>query len=117
MRSLARKYNIAVSSISKKADKEGWDIQKQDITRKAGESIEQRAIECRASNQDKANDIVNSLMDKLKEAVRVVDKKDVRKMRDLVSSMKDLKELGVFDTGKADKEVVIRIEGGEDYGN
>lgn len=60
---------------------------------------------------------LNTLMDKATQATAMVGKKDVKAMKDLVSIMKDLKELGAYqvvtDTGEAD--IKVEMGGADEY--
>lgn len=115
MRALSRKYHLAVSTISSRAKKEGWQKIQQEITYKVSDKIEQKIVDTRVSNTDKAMQILNTLMDKINEAVNEVNPKDTGAIKTLVASMKDLKELAVFETESKEDVVIVRFEGGEDY--
>lgn len=109
---------MSVSTISARCKREHW---KEDVSTLRGsvtEKCEQLLLDRVASNQQKAQNIIDELLEKMKTAVRYIDKKDVGAMKNMVQSLKDLKDLGVFETDKKDTEIVIRIEGGEDdYAN
>lgn len=115
MRELSRKYGLSVSCISDKAKKEGWKALKQQINEKAEQKIVESLSDKQASNTEKAVTILNKLMDKINEAVNEVNPKDTGAIKTLVASMKDLKELAVFETESKEDVVIVRFEGGEDY--
>lgn len=115
MRGLSRKYGLSVSTISARAKRDGWKQDAKGLSDKITEKCEQVMVDRALSNQEKALTIIDELLDKMAQAVRYVDKKDVPAMKNLVQSMKDLKDLGVFETDRKDNEIVIRIEGGDDY--
>lgn len=115
MRELSRKYGLSVSCISDKAKKEGWKALKQQINEKAEQKIVESLSDKQASNTEKAVAILNTLMDKINEAVNEVNPKDTGAIKTLVASMKDLKELAVFETESKEDVVIVRFEGGEDY--
>lgn len=116
MRELSRKYGISVSCISDKAKKEGWKELKAQINEKAEQKIVESLSDKQASNTEKAMEILNNLMDKLNDAVKHVNTKDVGTMKSLVTSMKDLRDIGVFEVKKAEADgIKIEMGGTEDY--
>lgn len=119
MRELSRRYHTAVSTISVRAKKEGWTQTIKKVDEQVSAEIEQKVIANRLSNTDKAMEIIDTLMEKMQKAVKTVNPKDVNAMKSLVASMKDLKELGVYEIkSTTDDTVKVVFEGGtEDYGD
>lgn len=114
VRGLARKYKIAPSTISTRASREGWKEDAKKVEQAAAGSTIQKAVEARGSNQEKALSIIDTLLDKMQVAVSLLDKRDVQGMKSMVQSMKDLKELGVFETDDKETVITVKFEGGED---
>ena len=114
IRALARKDGLAPSTISSRAKKEGWEADKEKVDKACTDNIVQKAVEARGTNQEKAMDIIDSLLDKMRVAVNLIDKKDVQAMKSMVQSLKDLKELGVFETEAQETVITVKFEDGED---
>lgn len=115
MRELSRKYDIPVSTISKRAKREGWQKTVQQIVDKSEQKIVERISDRRASNADKAMLMLDKLMDKLMEGIESVDKKDISGMKQLVTSMKDLKEIGLYDIQTKTQDISIEIKDADEY--
>ena len=117
MRALSKKYGIPCSTISFRANKEGWKKTIETIEAEALKKTVQRAVDLRVSNNEKALMTLNTLMDKATQATAMVGKRDVKAMKDLVAIMKDLKELGAYqvvtDTGEAD--IKVDMGGADEY--
>ena len=106
MRSLSRKYNVPVATISTRARREGWDKIVEQIEQVAEQKTIEKVAEKRASNNEKAMVIVNTLLDKIGEAVDKANPRDTASIKSLVGSMKELKDLGVYEVVKADAEII-----------
>ena len=116
MRSLSRKYNLAVSTISKRAKKEGWVKLAEQVSEQVEQQSEQIAIKKAVSNNEKAMQIIDALMNKMQEAVKNVNVKDVSAMKSLVTSMKDLRDIGVFEVKHTEGEgIKIEMGGTDEY--
>ena len=118
IRALSRKYGVPATTISHRAKRERWDDYGAELADKvyADSGIAERIIAQKLSNNEKAQQIIDALMDKLQTAVDKVNVHDAGSMKQLVTSMKDLKEIGAFETVKKDSEVIIKFgEETEEY--
>lgn len=117
MHNLAKKYGVAVSTISRRAKLEQWNRITEQIEKEAEQKLIASVAETRASNADKAQRILDKLMDKLDASIEVVKDGDVQSLKQLVSAMKDLKDMAVYDINTNDKEITVTFASkeGADY--
>ena len=113
MRELSRKYNVAVSAISTRAKKEGWVKQQGKIKEQTDARLEQKAIDHRVSNTERAMNCIDTLLVKIEKGVKTINPKDIGAIKSMVASLKDLRDLGVYEvTDKAGAD--IKVEMGEE---
>lgn len=119
MRELSRKYGLAVSGISKMAKKHGWQRRSEHVDKIS----EQIAIQSEQMMIEKAAEVISDVSVMFTQAVNLMAKKayegigqvkpgDSRAMKEYMSIIKDLKEVGGFnaDIGSHDIEVKINPE-------
>lgn len=94
--SLAKKHNIAHSSISRRAKKEKWDEIKAQMRTEVNKAVQEQTIEEQQSIATKCIRILTKLVDKVEESVDIVEPSDISAKRQLVGMMKDLNEMGAF---------------------
>lgn len=92
-RKLAQKYKVGVQSITTRSKREGWIEQrerhKNDIVTKSLKKISERE----SSRISKYMEITDTLTQKLIEALELVQPGDTYALRQITSSLKDLKEM------------------------
>lgn len=116
MRELSRKYGYAVSTISERAKKEGWKRTAEQIEKQTEQKLIEQVSEAKASNADVAMRIIAKLMDKIEKTIEVIPEGDMQSIKQAVSSMKDLRDIGVFEVLNESKNVEVTFwEGAEDY--
>lgn len=109
MRELARRYGLSVSTVSEHAKKYEWRACAEQISQETERAVKEVVVKRSADNADRAMRILDKLMNKMEQAVDSVNKKDVTAMKSLVASMKDLRELGVYEVKRQDKNVEIKL--------
>lgn len=109
--SLAKKHNIAHSSISRRAKKEKWDEIKAQMRTEVNKAVQEQTIEEQQSIATKCIRILTKLVDKVEESVDIVEPSDISAKRQLVGMMKDLNEMGAFtlESNTNSNEITIRF--------
>lgn len=117
MRELSRKYGYAVSTISERAKKEGWKRTAEQVEQMTEQKLIESVSDAQASNADKAMRIIGKLMDKIEKSIEVIPEGDTQSLKQAVSSIKDLRDMGVFEviSDTKDVEVSFITKGAEDY--
>ena len=132
-RKLAEKYGVSFGTLSKIAMRENWTDLRKKACEKTGTVLAERIGKRNAKKSAKIDDLADRLLDKMEELVDILI--DGRDLKALASALKDLKEVkGIKDkldvkeqkarirklereaneTEDRSKEVVIKIEGGDD---
>lgn len=96
LRKLAEKYGIAFSTIQKAARREGWNDMRSQVEAKSNQITIERCADQRSRNSEKAALIMQEIIDKLLEAAKMLTPSDVQAARQIIATMKDLKEIGAF---------------------
>lgn len=115
--SLAKKYGINHSSISRKAKKDHWDEEKARMRNEAHRVVQEKTIEAQVDLADKCLSILYKMVDKVSEAVEVVSPEDTRSQKEILSMVKDLNEMGAFTLERSDgsNTLTIRFENCDNY--
>lgn len=113
MRGLQKKYGIPFNAIKKRVDTEEWN-QKRDeyATRSMQKSIDYLA-DHRAKECVKAFKVASLILDKIEAIVSKIDEESPDALRDIksaTSSIKDLKEIGLFRAELDKQEQMARIK-------
>lgn len=132
-RKLAEKYGVSFGTLSKIAMRENWTDLRKKACEKTGTVLAEAIGKRNAKKSAKIDDLADRLLDKMEELVDILI--DGRDLKALASALKDLKEVkGIKDkldvkeqkarirklekeaneTDDRSKEVVIKIEGGDD---
>ena len=112
LRGIQKKYGIPYNRIRDRAEKEDWNASKEECNQKINQKSIDLISDQRAEECTRAFRIANKVLDKLEEVVENIDSKDVdaeKRLKSITSSIKDLKEIGVFrsDLDKAEQEARI----------
>jgi len=109
--SLARKYGVARSSLCALAKKEQWETIRRQAKDKARQKTIEQISDKRASVADKCIRIIEKLVDKVEESVDMVAPSDIAGKKQLVAMMKDLCEIGIFNTESSDShDIQVQFE-------
>lgn len=107
LRELSRKYEIPIATLQYHCKKEGWEKTVEQISNKVEQKIIEKISDARVSNADKAMRIIDKLMDKIEESIKVVKPGDVQATKQLVGAMKDLRDMGVFEVQTTDSNINV----------
>lgn len=113
MRGIEKKYGIPYNRIKTKVDKEKWNDAREECQLKINQKSVDLIAEHKAEECTRAFRIANKVMDKLEELVEDIDIKDeyaTKKLKSITSSIKDLKEIGVFRSALDQAEQEARIK-------
>lgn len=117
LRSLARKYGVSPSTITKRCKKEDWESERETITSKSNQEVIAQTIDTRKSIAEKCIRILGKMVDKVEESVDIVEPDDISGKKQIVSMLKDLQEMGAFvlQEETQDNNLIVRFEV-DDYG-
>lgn len=117
LRQLADKYNEPVSTVRKVAHREGWMTLRIDVESECNQNIKEQVVDIQTKNADKAFRICEKLLDKIEASVDIAKPGDCTALKQITTSLKDLKELGVFGGDSKSNEITIKFDDGVDaYG-
>ena len=113
MRGIEKKYGIPYNRVKTKVDNEKWNDDREECQLKINQKSVDLIATHKAEECTRAFRIANKVMDKLEEVVDNIDAKDVdveKRLKSITSSIKDLKEIGVFRSAldKAEQEARIK---------
>lgn len=112
IRGIQKKYGIPFNRIKTKVDNEKWNDDRNDCRNKINQKSIDLLADHKAEEVTKAFRIANKAMDKLSECIEKLDAEDVdatRKLKNITSAIKDLKEIGVFRSALDEAEQKARI--------
>lgn len=107
--SLAKKYGVDRTSISRKAKKDHWDEEKSRLRIRAHEVVQERTIDAQVSLADRCMNILNIMVGKVTEAAQGVQPDDIRAQKDIMSMVKDLNEMGAFVLQESAEDNVLTV--------
>lgn len=108
---LSKKYGVPRTTIGAKGKKEGWVRECNEITDNIRQMTKEKLVEKSVNANEQAMDIFNEVLSKLSEASKSIDPMDTVGIKQIVSSMKELKEMGViYIDKKDDDEIIVRFE-------
>lgn len=133
-RKLAEKYKVSFGTLRKVAAKEKWTDLRSKAVAKEDTKMVNAISEKNANRASKIIDVADKLLDKISNTVDSMDVIDSQSLKHFTSALKDLKEIKGFksdldlkeqeariaklqkeaeeDTTDAQKDIVVRIEGG-----
>ena len=113
MRGIQKKYGIPFNRIKTKVDNDGWNADRE----KCRARINQKSIDLLADHKaeevTKAFRIADRALEKLSECIEQIDATDVdatRKLKNITSAIKDLKEIGIVRSALDEQEQKARIK-------
>ena len=114
-RALGKKYGVDYTAICRKAKKENWDAVKLNIQRDAEERVHSFIVDTKVSNSERAMRMTETLLSKIEDAINSATRKDVSSLKGLVTSLKDLNEMGVFNVVNDSADIKVEMQGLDDY--
>lgn len=116
MRTMAKKYEVSVGSISERCKTEGWEAIRVNIAKQTEAKTIEAIATAKASNAELAETIVHKIMEKIAISVDLIDPTDTQATRQITQCMKDLKDMEVYGLDSGAKDVEIKFaEGMSDY--
>ena len=96
-RDLAKKYDISFNTLKTRASKENWaDLKKEQhnkITTKVQQKTAEKIIDKAVQRNSEILNLADMLIEKVKDSIETTSNDDTYKIRQLVQSVKDLKEV------------------------
>ena len=92
-RKLAQKYGVGLNTILNRSKKEGWIKQREQYQDKIVTKTIEKISEKESSRISKYMEITDTLTQKLIQALELVEPSDTYALRQITSSLKDLKEM------------------------
>ena len=106
LRGLAKKYELAFSTVIARARDEGWEDERKKLNEEVAEAVAKTQTAKAQSNTEKAELAIGTVLDKVIIASAMVSPADTKSLKDITAMMKDLKELQVFTVKNADEDTV-----------
>lgn len=116
IRGLGRKYDVSYNCVRIEASQEGWAELREEYKKNCNQKAIEALVDYRAAKEEDALSIVSCLIDKVAQAVALVQPQDVGALKQLTSTLKDLKDIGVFTVSTEDDKIVsVIMEDMDDY--
>lgn len=106
LRGLAKKYELAFSTVIARARDEGWEDERKKLNEEVAEAVAKTKTAVAQTNAEKAELAVGTVLDKVIIASAMIPPSDTKALKDITAMMKDLKELQVFTFKNADEDTV-----------
>lgn len=106
LRALAKKYELAFSTVTARAREEGWENERRQLSEEVAEAVAKTKLGKLQTNTEKAEIAVGTILDKVIIASAMIPPSDTKGLKDITAMMKDLKELQVFTLKDADEDAV-----------
>ncbi len=110
-RKLAKKYGISVSTLTKRANKEKWqqekEMQRNKIETEVDKQIGKKIIEAEVDRMTKLLSLSDKISAKIEKAIDQLETSgtvDTYKLRQVVQSLKDIKDITLFNNNGASSE-------------
>ena len=113
IRGIQKKYGIPFNRIRDRADKEGWNTEREEFRGRINQKSIDLLVEHKAEECTRAFRVANVILDKLEVIVKNIDETHPDALRDIksaTSSIKDLKEIGLFRAELDKQEQMARIK-------
>lgn len=108
-RKLAKKYGINYVTIGDRARKEGWAKEREQFRTKSLTKTLNKIADRQSDRAARFFTLTDTLYDKLKEALSLVDPTDTQGIRQITASLKDLKEMQSLKSDADMREQEARI--------
>lgn len=110
LRKLSEKYSVPITTLQKTSKREGWIELRKQIEVKSNQKTVENISDSNANNTEKAMNIINILMEKAQKTAEMISAGDVYAIKQMVGTMKELKDLGVYQIDNHDNEIVVVFE-------
>jgi hypothetical protein len=112
MRGIQKKYGIPFNRVKTKVDNEGWNAQREECKAKITQKSVDLIAEHKAEECTRAFRVASKILDKIEAIVEHIDEESPDALKDIksaTSSIKDLKEIGLFRAELDRQEQMARI--------
>lgn len=112
IRGIQKKYGIPYNRIRDRADREGWNNDREGFRNKINQKSIDLLVEHKVEECTRAFRVANKILDKIEAIVETIDETSPDALRDIksaTSSIKDLKEIGFFRAELDKQEQIARI--------
>ena len=112
IRGIQKKYGIPYNRIRDRADRDGWNDDREGFRNKINQKSIDLLVEHKAEECTRAFRVANVILDKIETIVQNIDEASPDALRDIksaTSSIKDLKEIGFFRADLDRQEQMARI--------
>ena len=112
LRGIQKKYGIPFNRVRDRAEAEKWNDSRAELNQQINHKSIDLISDIKANECARAFRIANKVLDKLEEVVEKIDAEEPdaeKRLKSITSSIKDLREIGVFrsDLDKAEQEARI----------
>ena len=109
-RKLAEKYGIPLGTLYKRAKKENWvSLRKQSVDKTVAETVK-KIENAQVSRLTRIHAITDKALDKLEYALANIDPLDTSGFRQIIASIKDIKEIQMLKSASDIREQNARIK-------
>ena len=92
-RKLAAKYDVSLSTLRKRAERERWTEMRSQAYAMAGTKSIEQAAEAAATYDSRIYATADKLLDKVSEAIEAIDGTDTGSMRQIAAILRDLQDI------------------------
>ena len=108
-RKLAKKYGVSLTAITHRAKKENWTNEKAQFKDKLTSETVKKIESEQVNRLTRIHSITDRALDKLSKALEDVDPLDTQSLRQIVASIKDIKEIQMLKSASDIREQEARI--------
>ena len=113
---IERKYGMNHTTISHRANKEGWQRLRDEIATKSQKKTIEKIVEEKSNINDIAMKALRIATEKAMAGLAEVDIHDSRSIKDYMSILKDLRDIGAISIDTEDKEIVVSFKDFDEEG-
>lgn len=108
-RTLAKKYKVSVTTLTRLAIKEKWVELRQQAESKAEAEMVKKVSSAKSKTNIKINEVADKLIAKMNETIELIDVIDGQTLKHFTSALKDLKDITGHKSDLDTKEQEARI--------
>lgn len=108
-RTLAKKYKVSVTTLTRLAIKEKWVELRQQAESKAEAEMVKKVSSAKSKTNIKINEVADKLIAKMNETIEMIDVIDGQTLKHFTSALKDLKDITGHKSDLDTKEQEARI--------
>lgn len=108
-RKLAEKYDVSISTLRKRAERERWTAMRSQAYAMAGTKSIEQAAEAAATYDSRIYATADKLLDKVSESIEAIDNTDTGSMRQIAAILRDLQDIKGMRSELVRRETEARI--------